>query len=266
MGPQQHGAAVRSTPWGRIIASVFILTLITAGLVACSSEEPPAPPPTVAVIFTTITPPPTITPRPTNTPPPTLTPMPTPILETIVVYDDALAPGWVIENSLSTFVEEQNTEFVFEGTSALKVVPRVEGSASFYVTLDQTAAEVVRKEELLKLSFYLNPGPDIILQDDLAVTLQGSNEIPFWSSEDQSVSSGGLINPFSETVLGFLGINRSIPPDTWVLIELYPEDREFDPEYLFFTGFYIKNSLGFVQPYYIDRIELTRIVQPEEAE
>lgn len=67
-------------------------------------------------------------------------------------------------------------------------------------------------------------------------------------------------------MLAFLGINRSIPPETWVLIELYPEDREFDPPYDFFTGFYIKNSLGFVQPFYIDRIELTRLVRPTDEE
>ncbi|MDJ0752690.1 MAG: hypothetical protein QNJ45_04175 [Ardenticatenaceae bacterium] len=243
--------------------SVFFLLLLS--LAGCLEEEESAPPPTVAVIFSTITPLPTITPRPTTPPPPTLTPTPTPQLETVVIYDDELAPGWSIDNSQFTFVEPQTTEFIYDGEAALKVSPRIEASSSFYVTLDAAAENLYRKEDIVKLSFYLNPGPEVILPDDLAVTLQGSNEFPFWVEGDNSVQIAGNINPFSETLLVFLDINRTIPEDTWVLIELYPDEREFDPEYEFFTGFYIKNSLGFLQPYYIDRIELTTIVRPEDS-
>ena len=71
-------------------------------------------------------------------------------------------------------------------------------------------------------------------------------------------------NPtFSETRLYFLGINRDIPPETWVNVEVWLDDLQYDPIYEYVTGFYIKNDEGFGQTFYVDAVRI--IMLPEDG-
>jgi hypothetical protein len=73
------------------------------------------------------------------------------------------------------------------------------------------------------------------------VTVLGSNSYTYWVEDDISVKS--IYEPvFSETRLYYLGVNRTIPPNTWVKVELWLDERIYDPDYRYVTGFYIKNE------------------------
>jgi hypothetical protein len=101
----------------------------------------------------------------------------------------------------------------------------------------------------------LSSGADYISNTDLAVTVLGSNEYPYWVDGDNSVQNE--ISPvFSETRLSFLDVNRSIPPDTWVQVDVPIHKLIYDPDYTYVVGFYIKNDEGFISEFFIDDIEL----------
>jgi hypothetical protein len=79
---------------------------------------------------------------------------------------------------------------------------------------------------------------------------------------DDSVPSPVLGEPaFSETRLYYLDINRTIPPDTWVLIEMWLDELAYEPDYEYVTGFYIKNNEGFAQTYYVDDVQLIMLAE-----
>src|SRR5690606_31538237 len=99
---------------------------------------------------------------------------------------------------------------------------------------------------------------DYVATDDLVITMQGSNQFPYWAENDDSVA--GLSNDdadlFSETQLAFLNVSRDIPPNTWFNIEVWLDELVYDPDYEYVTGFYIKNDADFQRPYYIDDVEI----------
>jgi hypothetical protein len=227
-----------------------------------AGEVPVTGAPTVASFFEVV---------PTNTLYPTVTPIITTeeaplrigVLEnqpiTITVYANTLNPNWRIINSRRTVVNADSTDFVHSGDHAvaLKFNDDFE-TAYFAVSPDST--ETYLRDNVLAVSFWLNGGKNALTTSDLGVTVFGSNTYPYWVAGDNSVTN--VVDPvFSETRLYDLGINRTIPPDTWVKIEVWLDDIIYDPLYSFFTGFYIKNDQGFLNTIYID--DVTLLVQED---
>jgi hypothetical protein len=108
---------------------------------------------------------------------------------------------------------------------------------------------------VLGISFWLNSGADTLNTDALVVTVLGSNDYGYYLPNDKSVVTDAK-NFFSETRLYYLGINRSIPPNTWVPIVLWLDSLPYDPPYKNVTGIYLKNDASFRQTFYVDQVEL----------
>ena len=131
---------------------------------------------------------------------------------------------------------------------------------SIFFTVSPTATDGYLRNRVSGVRFRLSGGPKPISNDALAVTVVGINRYPYWVANDRSL----MISPtmtlesplFSETRLYFWGINRTIPPNTWVEIDLWLDDLLYDPNYRYITGIYIKNDVGFLQTYYIAQMRL----------
>ena len=231
----------------------FILsTLIFTFVASCSllEDEKCGGGSTIAPEFGTPSPVPTFTALPTLTRISNPTATPEVPLKAIVIYDNGFAKGWgaVTEDLLL----ETSSDITFDGDEALKITPRLAFSRLFIVATEQNT-EAVLRNDIEAVSFYLRSGQDIAF-DDMTITAQGSDANIFWIEDDRSAisRSGGF---FSETQLSFLGIG-TIPADTWARIEFLPLEQQFDPVYRNFTGFYLSNSETFLEPYYLDRIEI----------
>jgi hypothetical protein len=209
--------------------------------------EPPA---------ATQSPAPTPTRGDTPTPAPTPTP---PVMITRTIYADGLDPTWTLENSQWMSYTEQS-EVVHSGDTALLFQPE-EDFSSLYFTVRRAGSERYPYRQVMGVGLWLNPGPNELELDALALTVVGSNEVSYWKPDDNSVQSNN--DPvFSETRLYFLGFNRPFPPDEWTYVELWLDDLLFDPMYEYVTGFYIKNDRGFFQPVYLDDVHLIMLEEP----
>jgi hypothetical protein len=251
---------------------VILLTF----LVACS-QDTTDPEVTIEPVST-----PTLHPlfgeRPTAESEPTITPSPTgeapvsapPRVEAyenaqeLPVFSDDLSSNWSLDISWDLDYEIV-TDVAHTGTSSIKLTPRKE-EAGLYFTVKEDASRAYAKNEVLGVSFWLYSGEGVIETDDLVVTVTGSNQYPYWVSGDDSVPSPDDLPPFSETRLYYLNINRDVPAETWVLVELWLDEREFDPEYEFVTGLYIKNDADLVRPFYVDDVNIITLDQLKGVE
>jgi len=148
---------------------------------------------------------------------------------------------------------------VHGGKKAIMVTPTAD-FGQFFLTVRKDALKIYPRDRILGVSFWLNGGANSIATSDLAVTVTGSNQYAYWVADDTSVKVDSPVTPeaplFSETRLYFLHINHTIPPNTWVEVILWLDDQIYDPDYANVTGMYIKNDKGFLNPYYIDDIQL----------
>ena len=183
--------------------------------------------------------------------------------ETTILYGDMLNPGWTLETDRVTY--EQTTEFVHSGDSALKVEPQ-DGFSAFLVVTPQDIEEPYLREDVVGYRFYLSGGENGINVNDLGLAVQGSKINYYWAPFDDSALTEA-VPAFSESRLFNFGIDDDIRPGEWVLVEVFLDDLVFDPNYDFFTGFYIKNDPLYIEPYYIDTLQLiTRANESETIE
>ena len=171
------------------------------------------------------------------------------------VYDDALNPDWIVLEQKGMDFTDSNGPFVFQGERALVVTPKKDYGALFFTVKPQDQS-VYPRQRVLGLSFWINGGENSIEIGELAVTIVGSNDYTYYLPDDRSAY---ITNdpPFSETRLYYLGFNRSIPPKTWVKVQIWLADLIYDPYYKYVTGFYIKNDQGFYNTFYLDEVSLT---------
>lgn len=175
------------------------------------------------------------------------------------VFDDDLDLNWSLDQT-GGMRYRLTDRYVHSGRSAIEARP-TGGNGVLFFTVPANASAAFPRDRTLGVSFWLNSGDGIIATDDLAVTVLGSNAYDHWVANDTSVQMDGRDTSgqsflFSETRLYYLGINRDIPPDTWVEVILWIEDRQFDPFYDYVTGFYIKNDAKFQNTFYIDNVNL----------
>lgn len=268
--------------WGLLFITAILLTACTPP--SATRDSATIVPPTVNPLYQeqpTSTPSPTILPgdTPTPAPLPTLAATelpPTPILNpqdegiSIIepaplfsdtraetIFGDRLEPEWSVENSWASAIDLQNRENAIIGNTSIEVIPTDDFGAILFSVRESAGREYLR-DEVLGLRFWLFTGNDYIAMDELIITMQGSNEYPYWVEDDNSIPNLSVNGDplFSETQIGFLNISNDIPPNTWVNIELWLDERIYDPEYKYVTGFYIKNDAALQRPYYIDEVEL----------
>lgn len=199
----------------------------------------------------------------------TSTPVPTAIpaitandYREIIVYGDKINANWSLEHSRDMAYDPYDTVHWFSrldelqdsGATSIAVTP-LEDYGRLFFTVRPDSKSVYEREQVLGVSFWLNSGASILDTDDLVLTVVGSNDLSYWSPEDYSAFSNPD-NTFSETRLYYLGLNRAIPPGTWVQIVLWLDDLQYDPEYSNVVGLYIKNDAGFLSTFYIDNVSL----------
>lgn len=182
----------------------------------------------------------------------------------MVIYDDELDRNWSIEQSVETQVNLWDNRYWFQrfeptqdrtsGATAITVAPQADYGTLFF-TVRPESDTVYERQKVLGVSFWLNSGNDGIATDELAVSVVGSNELPYWSATDRSVFPEN-VGAFSETRLYFLKVNRTIPAHTWINVVVWLDDLEYDPVYRYVTGFYIKNDVGFRSTYAVDQVVL----------
>ncbi len=178
------------------------------------------------------------------------------VLDTRIVsiFDNDLNPNWQTLHSERTSIDLANEEYVYAGSKSIKITPQ-EDFGTVYFTVRSDSTETYPRDKVLGLAFRLNGGKNPIATSDLGVTVLGSNQYTYFVAGDTSVTSQN--DPvFSETRLYYLGINKTIPPDTWVDVILWLNERQFDPVYTNVTAFYLKNNEGYQYPYYIDDLHL----------
>jgi hypothetical protein len=255
--------------------------LLVALLVSCGeqSEVPPQAPPTISSMFgmqPTIRPVATFTdasndssfPQPTANPTDvaqaTITALGENKLVVVPVYDDALSADWSLTNSFQTTIDLQDRSYVALGHFAIKAQPKLT-TGTVYFTLDKTAAKGIFRRKVQALRFYISGGENSIDKNAMTVAIVGSNVYPYWVKNDTSVKIYGRVTDgqpvFSETRLSFLGINKSVPPKTYVKVTVWLNDLIYDPLYTYVTGFYFKTDKTSMPTFYIDDVSL--LMQPD---
>jgi len=176
----------------------------------------------------------------------------------VPIFSTALDDNWTLTHSWSMTYQTETAVSGEGKITAIGVIPRAE-YASLFFTLKPTSTEVFSRSKVLGVSFRLNGGSDSIAKDALVVAITGSNKYRYWVDGDTSVQVEGRVTDgsplFPETRLYYLGINRSIPPHTWIEVIRWLEGP-YDPDYSYVTGFYIKNDAAFLQKFYIDQVSL----------
>ncbi|MBP6471766.1 MAG: hypothetical protein KBE23_04660 [Chloroflexi bacterium] len=219
--------------------------------------------PTVAGIFSERnTPVPTLTKTPFPTYPPLRPNFSSTDTITKTIYDDALNENWTILEDTGAIFDTASEIRVHSGQRSIAFTPEIDFSTLFFTVKPETRVSYPFSE-VVGIDFWLNSGDDYLQLDELAVAVVGSNDYYYWVADDKSVAFPQG-ESFSETRLYFLGLNRSIPPETWVEVYLPMESLVYDPEYQYVTGFYLKNDAGFANTIYIDDINF--LMTPNLAE
>lgn len=174
----------------------------------------------------------------------------------INIYTDDLNPDWVIQEGHGMDIDAHHTAIVHGGRTAIAATP-TQGYGLLFFAIGANTNRYYLRDEVVEISFWLNGGDSAIALDDLLVTILGSNRYPYWVDGDNSVvNTNDNLPLFSGTRLYFLDFNRPIPPQTWVNVRVRMEDRIYDPDYQYVTGFYIKNDEDFFETVYIDDVQI----------
>lgn len=269
-----------------LAASVLALLILTAG---CGSRAPldlpavdtPLPTPTVAQMFVdrptpTAAPARSATARPTAAPAATAgadtTPVATPDrsdpaagLDVAPVYLDGLSTDWTLTKSTLMDYLTRSTSYVAQGKYAIEA--KANGNyATLFFTVLPDAKRAFPRDEVVGLRFKLTGGKQAIGEEEIAVAVVGSNSQPYWKANDTSVKLEGRVTEdqplFSETRLYFLGINRAIEPGEWADVTVWLDDLQYDPDYKYVTGFYLKTDGA--DGFFID--DVTLLMQPAAAQ
>lgn len=202
---------------------------------------------------------PITTPNPTVIAQATITAMDEKHLVVVPIYNDSLSSEWSIDNSFQSDIDIKNRAYVGNGKYSIKVKPMYT-TGTLYFTLNKTVKTVFLRSRVQAVRFYLSGGPKTIDNDAIGVAVVGSNVKSYWVSGDISVQFDGRVTDgepiFSETRLMYLGINKSIPPKTYVEVTVWLDSLLYDPPYKYLTGFYLKTDKQSVPTFYVDQVSL----------
>ncbi|HEU4325426.1 MAG TPA: hypothetical protein VFS21_19940 [Roseiflexaceae bacterium] len=250
----------------------LILLLALSLLTGCAAGAPATadsmPTPSLAAVFERAvqTPTPTNDAAPTAAPAATPPPAPTPVpLAELPIYTDTLSGSWSLEQTAGMTYTLTARRDAGDGRAAIAARPNRDFGLLFF-TVRQRPGVAFPRSQVLGVSFLLSSDQPIGT-GDLAVTVLGSNDQPFWRAGDDSARVQGRDTSaaplFSETRLYDLEISREIPAGEWVEVVVWLDRLLYDPDYRYVTGLYIKNDAGFRQTFYVDRLAL--LAQPADT-
>jgi len=251
-----------SVPMATPTTFLFFAQTEVADAVETAVSEDTTAVPTVASLFTERN---TPVPTPTYTPFPTLAPLRPDFSSsdtiTKTIFDDDLNENWTILEDTGMTFNVASEEPVNSGQRAISFTPEVDYGALYFTVRPETNT-TYPFNEVIGIDFWLNSGDDFLQLDELAIAVIGSNDYYYWVADDDSVEFPAG-ETFSETRLYFLGLNRSIPPDTWVEVYLPMDSLIYDPEYRFVTGFYLKNDEGFANTLHLDDVNFVMVASKD---
>lgn len=256
----------------------------SASPASVTATPPPTDPdatPTVFRYFANTelpTPRPTNTRRPTTTPRPTEAPEPTntapPASESAapaesdnsseaaalsaegsLIFGEALNPNWTLAESWDVRYDMTSTDYSHSGEFAISVTPN-EAFGSIFFAVDPNTEQDYFYTDILGVSFWINPGEQDLALEDMAIAVLGSNDYPYWRSDDNSVEGSSGEDGFSETRLYFLEFNRALPAGEWSEVIVWLDNLIYDPTTRYLTGFYIKTGEAYEGTYFIDEVLL----------
>lgn len=181
------------------------------------------------------------------------------LTKAISIYDDSLANEWELLSEDGMVVDLASTVRVQSGNRSIALIPGPrESSVTF--ALKTPPAEGYRRDQVVGIEFWASGGSSPLSNRALAVAMRGSNSYTYWVANDSSVRHQGRVEGyfplFSETRLEFLNVNQAIPAGEWVNVHLILDDLLYDPEYIYVTGFQIRNDISLRTSVYIDDIRL----------
>ncbi len=198
---------------------------------------------------------------PSSTP----TPVPTPNLTqaiTDTIYAGTVNPNWALQISQGATYELQNISHAMQGKTSLAITPSQAGSTFLFLVRPVKSVQYLHNN-VLGITFWLNSGDNTLQPGDLSVTVIASDKYPYYQYNDQSANSSQLLTR-SGTRVYDLGLNRPVPPNTWVQIELNLDHLVYDPgfqptpvvdtNYQYVTGFYLTMESNSLQTFYLNKV------------
>jgi hypothetical protein len=176
-----------------------------------------------------------------------------PPAQLVPLYNDWVKPGWQILSSDSLLkVDPRAKGNAHLGNFSISVQPSLYEGKVYIVSAPENDAYYLRKD-VLGVSLYLYSGSAELNLNDLALTVIGSDAFSYYRADDLTVLSR---DNYEETTLNFLGFNNSIPPRTWVEVEIWLDEMLYEPDYHFVTGLYIVPRKSLTHTIYIDDVNL----------
>jgi hypothetical protein len=172
----------------------------------------------------------------------------------VVVYDDELHGDWSLDRSQGVQYDPRSTAYVHDGGYSLSVTPTSDYGTLLFSVREGASTQYLR-DRLLEVRLWLNSGAQEVANDAFAITVIGSNAQPHWVPDDRSVMLGER-SFFSESRLYYLGVNRAIPPETWVDLTIKMDELPYEPDYRYVTGVYLKADAGVRNTIHLDRLTL----------
>ncbi|MEM7118008.1 MAG: polysaccharide deacetylase family protein [Chloroflexota bacterium] len=206
-------------------------------------------------------------------------PKPTERLQKQPVFYDKLEANWHFAAADDVMLDLASTTQTYTGDQAVGI-RFANAKESVSIQVAPSTMEEYRRDQVFGLGFWLYSGSDEIAPDDFSITVLGSNALPYWSADDNSLANQ-IISTFSETRLYGLDFERPLPANTWIRVEIVLDDLQFDPlyetqpvasdddddeavddttiidpDFEFVTGFVLKAENDVEQTIYIDEVEI----------
>ena len=177
----------------------------------------------------------------------------------VTVYDEGLDPNWSVDNGWGLVTIDQSDRAI-SGKSAMLVTGQSANAALFFSVKQNTLRPYPRRD-YIGLRFWVYPSDKPIAPDDLSIAVVGSNKIPYWSKEDQSVPQQDVAYS-GETPLAYLGISQPLQPGAWAEIDVFFNHLQYTPPTRYLTGFYLRGTALAKRLFYIDNVQLLALNDP----
>lgn len=221
---------------------VATLALVTETPEAVQANVTPADQPTAQISITA-------TSGPTAT-------RPTIVLNSI--YDEKLSANWAVKSSPGLSYVIDNTLLSHDGKKSIAVNFKKDGEYIDFQVQKTSTAKYLR-QRTYGVSFWLYSGDSILAIDDLGIGIWGGNQQSYWVANDTTLDTNVFDPVFNQDNLYLLGLNRAVPPKTWVEIVIPMDDLKYRTNYQYVTGIRLRNNAGFHQQIAIDSLALMTI-------
>jgi hypothetical protein len=172
----------------------------------------------------------------------------------VPVFDDKLNSNWTTAHSIGMQSFFTDTKHAYTGSAGIRVTPQQDFGMLLFA-VKQNTKEAYGLDRVAGVSLWINSGEQPLDPNNLSVTVVGSNDYIYWRADDKSVELDET-RFFSESRLFYLGVQNTVPPNTWVEAVVWLDKLPYEPDYKYVTGIYIKNDEWFRRTFYVDQIHL----------